>query len=115
MLRLLAFPFLYGGLLSIGVALDNPLGTDACDFPALAFQKTLIMSCEAFFSGSDALDFDAGWWAKLAPKGPKGPKASPPPQPQQQKQPAAPPPAPAAPDAVEPIAPPAAEAPALSK
>ena len=85
MLRVCAFPLIYGGLLAIAVALDNvprfgaqtprrgmkalfisaahtsapasgqPCGSDTCDFPALAYQTFMKAECEAFHSGVDAL------------------------------------------------------------
>ena len=66
LVRVTAFVLCIGGLLSIGVHLDNPAGDDASDFPALAYQVMMRKECESITIGIDAVDLRAGWWVGLA-------------------------------------------------
>ena len=47
------------GLLAVGSELDNPLGDDPADLPALAFQVWMKKECESFGAGVDAITDDA--------------------------------------------------------
>ena len=46
--RVAAFTLIYHGLLGIGVSLDNPIGDDPADLPALAYQVWMKKECESF-------------------------------------------------------------------
>jgi len=63
--RVTSFVMSISGLLAIGVHLDNPMGDDPVDFPALAYQVFMKKECEAFAAGVDAIDLGAGWWEGL--------------------------------------------------
>jgi len=54
-------------LLAISVHLENPLGDDPADLPALAYQVWMKKECESFSAGVDAIEFDVpgGWWEEL--------------------------------------------------
>ena len=64
-IQVLAYPLIYNGLLSIGVALENPLGNAFMDLPTLAYQHYLHDECVAFASGIEAIDPADGWWPGL--------------------------------------------------
>ena len=65
--RVASFVLIYNGLLAISVHLENPLGDDPADLPALAYQVWMKRECESFSAGVDAIDIDGpgGWWEGL--------------------------------------------------
>lgn len=63
--RVASFVLISSGLLSIGVQMDNPMGDDPGDFPALAHQVYIKRECESFGKGIDAINLHAGWWEGL--------------------------------------------------
>ena len=64
-IQVLAYPLIYNGLLSIGVALENPLGNAFMDLPILAYQHYQHDECVALASGIEAVDAGGGWWQGL--------------------------------------------------
>ena len=60
-----SFVLMCTGLLAIGAQLDNPMGDDPSDLPALAYQVSIKKECESFAFGVDAVDVNAGWWEGL--------------------------------------------------
>ena len=62
-IQVLAYPLIYNGLLSIGVALENPLGNAFMDLPTLAYQHYMHDECVSFASGMGAVDPTDGWWS----------------------------------------------------
>ena len=69
--RVAAFVLIYNGLLAISVHLENPLGDDPADLPALAYQVWMRKECESFSAGIDAIELDRGWWEGLVKPGQK--------------------------------------------
>ena len=74
--RIASFTLIYSGLLAISVHLENPLGDDPADLPALAYQVWMKKECESFAAGVDAIEIDGdggpgGWWEGLGTSGPK--------------------------------------------
>ena len=65
LLRVVTIVLIASGLLVIGVQLDNPMGDDPGDFPALAYQVAMKRECESFQLGVDAVDLQSGWWEGL--------------------------------------------------
>ena len=69
-LRVAVVVVIFNGLLAVGSELDNPLGDDPADLPALAFQVWMKKECESFGAGVDAITDDAmsnsgdteAWW-----------------------------------------------------
>lgn len=58
---------IYHGLLSIGVMLANPLGTECIDFPGSFYQHIMKAECEGFRSSADAIQISkrakgSRWW-----------------------------------------------------
>ena len=69
--RVAVFVLIYSGLLAISVHLENPLGDDPADLPALAYQVWMKKECESFQSGVDAIDLEGvvdgrKWWEGLS-------------------------------------------------
>lgn len=60
--RIASFVCIFNGLLSISVHLENPLGDDPADLPALAYQVWMKKECESFAAGVDAVDVGNEWW-----------------------------------------------------
>ena len=78
--RVASFVLIYNGLNMISVHLENPLGDDPADLPALAYQVWIKKECESFSAGVDAIEEDGagGWWEGLGRAGDKhDTKASP--------------------------------------
>ena len=53
-LSILIYPVIYHGLLSIGVMLANPLGTDLIDFPGSFYQHVMKAELAGFATCVDA-------------------------------------------------------------
>ena len=51
--------------------MENPLGDDPADLPALAYQVWMKKECESFAAGVDAISMgpDGGWWEGLTQRG----------------------------------------------
>lgn len=66
-LRIASFVLVFNGLLAVAVVLDNPLGDDPADLPALAYQSYMKKECEAFSAAVDSIDIGThgGWWEGL--------------------------------------------------
>jgi len=66
---ILIYPVIYHGLLSIGVMLSNPLGTDLIDFPGSFYQHIMKSELEGFAKCTDAINLKVGkgakWWEGL--------------------------------------------------
>ena len=69
--RVASFVLIYKGLLAISVTLENPLGDDPADLPALAYQVWMKKECESFAAGVDAISISpaGGWWEGLLARG----------------------------------------------
>ena len=70
-MRVAAFVLVFNGLLAVAVVLDNPLGDDSADLPALAYHAYMKKECEAFSAGVDAVEVGGGgeggmWWEGLS-------------------------------------------------
>ena len=64
-LRIAAFVLVFNGLLAVAVVLDNPLGDDSADLPALAYHSYMKKECDSFSAAVDAIETDNGWWEGL--------------------------------------------------
>ena len=64
-LRIGAFVLVFNGLLAVAVVLDNPLGDDSADLPALAYHSYMKKECDSFSAAVDAIDKHHGWWEGL--------------------------------------------------
>ena len=72
---ILIYPIIYHGLLSIGVMLSNPLGTDLIDFPGSFYQSVMKAELNGFAKSADAVDLGSKqsgkgprWWPGLSPR-----------------------------------------------
>ena len=67
---LVVYPIIYHGLLSIGVMLSNPLGTDIIDFPGSFYQHVMKAELTGFTRCADTVKLTRGgqrsqWWQGL--------------------------------------------------
>jgi len=70
--RIASFVLVFNGLLAVAVQLDNPLGDDPADLPALAYHTAMKKEGEAFAAGIDAINAsaeDGEWWEGLTRRG----------------------------------------------
>ena len=70
LLSVCMYPLIYSGLLSIGIMLVNPLGSDFIDFPGSFYQHVMKAECKGFHSCIDGVNTAVGkgtqWWAGVA-------------------------------------------------
>ena len=75
LVSIVIYPVIYHGLLSIGVMISNPLGTELVDFPGSFYQHVMKAELSGFAKCTDAVDLKtdraAGgrWWEGLGPAG----------------------------------------------
>ena len=82
LVSVLVYPIIYHGLLSIGVMLANPLGTDFINFPGSWYQHVMKQECKGFYTSCDSVNLHGGgtkWWAGITTPAPPASKTAPPP------------------------------------